>query len=152
MHKALALAFLFASLFAATAQAGGSPPGNLTVPLTIHPGLLTIKTLSLVSVRPENGGQRFQLRLKLTDARGSGAGWQLSLSAAGADAQLLQIHFSCAAHSTCTLPHGSTGTALLQAGTRAEIYRNDKDSGMGVMIITLTFDAASAPTLSPSVS
>jgi hypothetical protein len=85
------------------------------------------------------------VRLTVADGRGTGAGWALRLSSAH-PVQVTSITARCAAGSTCTLPRAATGA------TGAAILRAARDSGMGVVELTVTVAPLAAGTPRTAVS
>jgi hypothetical protein len=81
----------------------------------------------------------------VADGRGTGAGWVLRLSS-GRPVLVTSITARCAAGSTCTLPRPAGGA------TGAAILRTARDSGMGVMALTVTVARLAAGTPRTAVS
>ena len=113
--------FLVAFAGSALLVAGPAMGGNIDVGLALRSGGLTLQGPTLAAV----AGRSVQVPLTIADARGTGAGWTLKLSA---PVTITSITVRCAPGSTCTLPK-ATGAGLLQAA---------HDSGMGVIQLVVT--------------
>ena len=121
---------LLISSFAALVLAAPACAGTIVVKLTFAPGKLTYAAAPAAATTAGS----VQVLVKVADARGTGKGWTLHVSAARS-VTILGITARCAANSTCTLPAAATtpsGTAVLQAA---------HDTGMGVMNLVVTVAA-----------
>jgi len=116
-------------LLAAPASAG-----TIIVKIGLVPGKLQVGT-ARVSGRTAT--------VTVADGRGTGAGWTLRASA---PVSLAGITARCAANSTCTLPE------LRSTPSGAVVLSAARDSGMGIMTVTLRLAAAAKAPLSFTVS
>jgi hypothetical protein len=131
--------------FAALVLAAPAAAGTIVVKLTFAPGKLAE---SAAAATVTSAGS-VQVPVTIADARGTGKGWTLRVSAAR-NVTITGITARCAANSTCTLPTAVTtpsGKVVLQSA---------QDTGMGVMNLVVTVAAlksgAPATPLSFSVS
>ena len=114
--------------------AGPASAGTIVVQLGLAPGKLQVGAVHTAGST---------VTLTVADGRGNGAGWTIRASA---PVTVAGITARCAASSTCTLPRLRTtpsGVVVLSAA---------KDSGMGIVNVTLTLDAAAKTPLSFTVS
>jgi hypothetical protein len=127
MKRFLVLAAALAALVASAPALAG----DVTVKLGFSSGGL--------SLAADKGGA-----LKLVDARGTGAGWQLRLTTRQA-VTVTQISVRCAAGSTCTLPRTVTSYPLVVSpGTPTTILSAAGRSGMGALQIVVRTDGGSS--------
>lgn len=107
--------------------AGPACAGSIVVKLTFTAGSLAVRSAPASA----SAAGAVQVPVTLADARGSGKGWTLKVSASEA-VSVTSVTVRCAANSTCTLPHaahGPSGSIVLQAA---------HDTGMGVMNLVVT--------------
>lgn len=84
------------------------------------------------------------VRLRVVDARGTGAGWALRLEARGARVVVTSVRVACAAGSTCTLPRTRVAYPVaLDASQPATVLDALSRTGMGALDVTLTVANAS---------
>lgn len=112
-----------------------------TATVAITGGGLTLANPS-VRVVGENP-RRLEVSTSVTDARGTGAGWFLSLGATapyGSSAQSLIVtgaRSACEAGSACTLPDNHIPYSLPVSvnGTRSWLFEADPSSGLGAQTV-----------------
>lgn len=142
------LTMLIASSAIAYADSG-------TATVAVKGGHLTesnATNLVILSVRKHIRVVSYSLPIRVTDARGSGRGWKLSITSTQFlypdndkdkdvlptnASQITQVNVSCGAHSTCTLPIDSISYPLLiPAGSTppppVKFFNAAKGSGLGV--------------------
>ena len=125
---------LVVASIAALLLAGPASAGQIVVKLGLVAGKLQVGAVHASSST---------VTLTVADGRGSGNGWALRSSK---PVVVTGITARCAANSTCTLPKlasSPSGTLVLSAA---------RDSGMGVMEITVTLASAPQSALAFSVS
>jgi len=98
-----------------------------TVHLKLARGTLRVSAPAATAVV----GRSVAVTITVTDARGTGAGWVLKLSAASA-VRVSRVAVSCTARSSCTPPAASG------IGTAPVVLRARPHSGMGVMRFVVT--------------
>jgi hypothetical protein len=96
---------------------------DVPVQLTVRGGDLGLR---VVGARPGRA------LIEVRDARGSGAGWTLTISGG---ASIRRVRFRCAAHSTCTLPRGAAAQ-----GGRTRVVRAAPGTGMGTILVGVRYD------------
>lgn len=121
---------LLICFFAALVLAAPAAAGTIIVKLTFVPG----KLAASAAVATATADRSIQVPVTIADARGTGKGWTLRVSAAR-NVHITGITARCAANSTCTLPAAVTspsGNVVLQSA---------HDTGMGVMNLVVTVAA-----------
>ncbi|HUA05884.1 MAG TPA: hypothetical protein VMB27_18390 [Solirubrobacteraceae bacterium] len=125
------------------AGAVGAPAAHATrASIAITGGGLTMSTPSvrLISRNPAV----LEATTTVTDARGTGSGWVISLGAnspsAASDGSLLitRADATCVTGSACTLPINPVSYPLTASlsGTRTVLFEANPSSGMGAQLIT----------------
>ena len=116
--------------------------GNVPVHLALASGGLSAK------VEDETSSS---LRVRVVDARGTGAGWTLRLGTRTGRGVVTSARVSCAGGSTCTLPRTAVSYPVaLSATHRTSVLDAPSRTGMGAIEIELT--VASAGGLSVSLT
>ena len=89
------------------------------------------------------------VRLRVVDARGTGAGWSLRLAARSGRLVVTSVRVSCAAGSTCTLPRTAVSYPVTLGGTqRTRVLDAAPRTGMGAIEVELTVANARGLSLS----
>jgi hypothetical protein len=91
------------------------------------------------------------VRLRVVDARGTGAGWKLRVAPRSGRLVVTSVRVSCAAGSTCTLPRTAVSYPVaLDSAQRATVLDAAPRTGMGAIEVELT--VANAAGLSVSLT
>ncbi len=104
-----------------------------------------------ITLNGKDQGVILPLPIEVTDATGSGAGWNLQISGTplvdGSGHKLIQQanggSFACAPGSTCTIPI-ATPIPVMISNTLQEFFSVAPNSGMGIIDLSLS-DFASVP-------
>jgi hypothetical protein len=126
---------------AIAAPATATRPGPAETQLVLAPGALSVAAPRVAA----SAGAPVHVVLRVTDARGTGAGWTLRLRSARA-VGVSRIVAGCARDSTCTLP------AAAPTGARGAVLRAARASGMGVVRLVVTLAPLPAGTPRTPVS
>jgi hypothetical protein len=138
---------LRATLVLAAAAALAAPASavaeKLPVQLSIAGGALSVKSRDGSAAAGTDA-----VRLRLIDARGTGAGWTLRLAARTGRLVVTGVRVACAAGSTCTLPKTALSYPLtLDAARPLAVLDAGSRTGMGAIDVTLTVANASGKPL-----
>lgn len=135
-------------LLATLAAAESARADDIRVTVDVRPGHLTLDAAADVSSPAELSRGLHRVLVTVTDARGSGAGWQLDLRAANIGAgkiAVVGIDTRCGKRSTCTLPQTRAGVpAALVPGRRTTVVEGRRGTGMGRIEVTLTIATGTA--------
>ena len=113
---------------------------NIPVHLSIASGSLSAR------VQDETATS---VRLRVVDARGTGAGWSLRLAPRGGRLVVTSVRVSCAAGSTCTLPKTAVSYPVMLSTTqRTPVLDAAPRTGMGAIEVELTVANAGGLSLS----
>src|SRR4051812_39415371 len=139
VSRMLRTLLLIGGLTGALAASGHA--GTIGVKLGLASGKLAV-TAPATSLK---AGATVSLKVRVADARGTGAGWTLRF-AHGRGLTVTGITARCGARSTCTLP----AAAAKPSGKTA--FRAAKATGMGLVDLVVTVRAANATTVAFAVS
>jgi hypothetical protein len=121
---------------------------DIHVTANIHPGHLTLTAATDVTSPAERMHGLHRVLITVTDARGHGHGWQLSVranSAANEESTVVGIDARCGRRSTCTLPRDLPSLpATLMTGRRTPVLEAQKGTGIGRIDVTLTIASTTA--------
>jgi hypothetical protein len=115
---------------AALALAAPAVAGDIGVTFGIATGSLAVKAPARTL------GSTTRVPITVVDARGSGAGWTLRLSGAGAAVTRLVVR--CAVGATCTLPQDSVSLPAKLGSGATPVLTAAPHSGMGAMVVVAT--------------
>jgi hypothetical protein len=121
------------SVLAALFLAAPAGAATIIVKLTFVPGKLAVKAA------PVTVAGATAVPLTIADGRGNGNGWTLKVNSSS-PVRVVGITARCAANSTCTLPTAAS------APSGNVVLRAARDSGMGVMNLTVTLAANTGST------
>lgn len=150
-------AIVLLTMFIASSAIAYADSGTATV--AVKGGHLTeanATNLVILSVKKRIRLVSYSLPFKMTDARGSGSGWKLSITSTQFfypdkdkdrdvlptnASQIAQVKVSCSVHSTCTLPINSISYPLLiPAGSTppppVKFFNAASGSGLGVFSLS----------------
>jgi hypothetical protein len=131
-----------ALLLASLTTAASARSADVRVVLSVRPGPLTMVAADDASSRAQAGTGLRRIAITVTDARGSGAGWQLETHPVGAAAgtvMVRSVEVRCGARSTCTLPRVRASVpAALTRGSPTVVLSARRGEGMGRVEIVLT--------------
>ena len=147
------LAITVLALTAATAALAGTLTATATVSGTAGIGLTNTSTAAITNtIDGTDQTANYAPALNIVDARGTGAGWNLQISATaftdGASHTLAQgtvasVSQACKAGSTCTLATSSGITYPLTIGTTAaKFFSAALNTGLGKVDVTPTISVA----------
>jgi hypothetical protein len=125
---------------AALVLAAPAGAGTIIVKLHFAPGKLALRAAPATATP----GSTIRVPVTIADGRGNGAGWRLAVRSHAL--RVVSITASCAAGSTCTLPSAATGPSGSTVLTAA------KGTGMGIMNLVVTLEAATRTAVSFKVS
>jgi hypothetical protein len=139
VSRMLRTLFLIGGLTGALAASGHA--GTIGLKLGLAQGKLAV-TAPATSLK---AGATMSLKVRVADARGTGAGWTLRF-AHGKGLTVTAITARCGSRSTCTLP------AAAAKPSGKTVFRAAKATGMGLIDLVVTVRATAATTVGFAVS
>jgi len=109
----------------------GDSSSNVQVVVSVLPGTLSYQVANPTLVSSSDGMNTVKLPITIIDARGSGAGWSLSMNSLASSATGYEIEST----DLSSMPHVLLSYPVMHYGV---IMNAGVDSGMGTIHVTLT--------------
>jgi hypothetical protein len=132
---------LFVTVMAGFALAGGAAADDVTVPLTVRPGSLTLAPTTTASLTTH-------ATVTVVDARGKGAGWRLVGRVTGLGGRRVVISgvdLRCGLRSTCTLPRSRVRYPIVLGVHPVPLLDAARGTGMGSIVVTFRLAFVPSP-------